>query len=514
MKIKRYLLLVAFLTFFSCNDKKIEEIKPIIKNSIEPSVLPSKNVIENPKIETTIKPDFTGLDVYGENIYCEKRSNIKIKLDKPVNIAVKRDGSEVYVVNGKCGRKPYFYDLQPNLYNEYCHYEPDYTYILDDSKKTEYTYTLVRKDNPNKKDRKFEYDIYSDTVENNPIYRISQNKTINLLYGDNSENMYCSNDGVINIDNYDNLYFSANKKIFKVVNNKDTKEVADLDELERKNDIMSENSILSNKSMIKKISVKDSNIFFSVGNNLKPKRISSEIPKAEIIRSSYGFNDYYHYGADDHASYNNFINHNNILRSVGVIENQSSLRYIANLFSYEKLPPFIFEIKDNFLISNEIMPSINDPKTIESNIDLIKMSYLSNYNNISIDRKILLPYSSWREYIYKNEKGEIAISSGFDNLYSNFSDIKINSKGEMFLNEIMKNRIWKVDNDNKITIFIGTWDGKIGYKDGKSNEALFNHPSGMAFDGQDNLYVADTGNNAIRKITPDGEVSTFYKEKD
>ena len=54
--------------------------------------------------------------------------------------------------------------------------------------------------------------------------------------------------------------------------------------------------------------------------------------------------------------------------------------------------------------------------------------------------------------------------------------------------------------------------GESGYKNGNSNEALFNYPTGMALDEKDNLYVADTGNNAIRKITPEGIVSTFYKE--
>ncbi|MEK7432873.1 MAG: hypothetical protein AABZ74_07060 [Cyanobacteriota bacterium] len=506
MKIKRYLLLVTFLSFFSCEtDKKIEEIKPVIKNSVEPSILPSKNVTESPKIEASIKPDFTGLDVYGENIYCEKRSNIKIKLDKPVNIAVKRDGSEVYVVNGKCGRKPYFYDLQPNLYNEYCHYEPDYTYILDDSKKTEYTYTLVRKDNPNKKDRKFEYDIYSDTVENNPIYRISQNKTINLLYGDNSENMYCSNDGAIDIDNYDNLYFSANRKIFKVSNNKDTKEIANLDILEGNN-----KNLQSNNSMIKKIIVKNNNIFFSLGYGIKPKRIYQPSPPIEIKQSSYS-------ESGESFSYNVFfiMPKSDSKISFGIIENNILLRYIAKVNYGYLIKESFFDIKDNFLISSFILPNLNDfNKNSDLSISLTKISYLSNYDNLSIDRANLVPYDSWYEYIKPNKKNEISLSSINGILYSNFTDIKINSKGEMFLNEIMKNRIWKIDNDNKITIFIGTWDGKSGYKDGKNNESLFNRPSGMAFDGQDNLYVADTGNNAIRKITPEGEVSTFYKEKD
>ena len=516
MKIRRYILLVAFLSFFSCNDKKVEEIKPVIKNSIEPSFLPSKNVIESPKIEASIKPDFTGLDVYGENIYCEKRSNIKIKLDKPVNIAVKRDGSEVYVVNGMCGRKPYFYDLSPDLDNEYCHYEEAYIYVSDDSKKTKDTYTLVRKDNPNKKNNKFEYDLFSDTVENNPIYRISKNKTINLLYGDNSENMYCSNDGIINLDNYDNLYFSANRKIFKVNNNKDTKEIADLDELERKN-----KNISSNNAMIKKIIVKDDNIFFSLGYEIKPKRLYLRIPELELLRYSsnngntdgISYNSFTNYYSK--AFFNNFLFYDNDLKiSLAVIENNNSLRYITKLYSGFGIKESFFNVKDNFLISSAVMHNINETKIDFNDHDLMKLPYLNNYNNLSNTINPLFPYTSWREHIYKNERGEVAINSGFDNLYSNFTDIKINSKGEIFLNEIMKNRIWKVDNNNKITIFIGTWDGKIGYKDGKSNEALFNRPSGMDFDAQDNLYVADTGNNAIRKITPEGEVSTFYKEKD
>jgi sugar lactone lactonase YvrE len=51
--------------------------------------------------------------------------------------------------------------------------------------------------------------------------------------------------------------------------------------------------------------------------------------------------------------------------------------------------------------------------------------------------------------------------------------------------------------------------GRLGFADGAGDAARFNTPSGIAIDAQGSLYVADTGNNAIRRITPDGHVSTI-----
>ena len=68
------------------------------------------------------------------------------------------------------------------------------------------------------------------------------------------------------------------------------------------------------------------------------------------------------------------------------------------------------------------------------------------------------------------------------------------------------NRIRRITADGRVSTLAGNGEG---FLDGPGHIAAFHTPSGLALDLAGNLYVADTGNHAIRKVSPDGTVSTL-----
>ncbi len=81
------------------------------------------------------------------------------------------------------------------------------------------------------------------------------------------------------------------------------------------------------------------------------------------------------------------------------------------------------------------------------------------------------------------------------------------SAGNVFVVRRVPGAIFKVTPAGVVTYFAGS-SGATGHIDGTGAAVRFNNPTGIAIDSANNLYVADTGNNTIRKITPAGVVST------
>jgi DNA-binding CsgD family transcriptional regulator/sugar lactone lactonase YvrE len=93
-------------------------------------------------------------------------------------------------------------------------------------------------------------------------------------------------------------------------------------------------------------------------------------------------------------------------------------------------------------------------------------------------------------------------------LLSSPSAIAFDSEGNLYIADTGNNRIRRVDRDGIITTVAGI--GKRGYggDGGPAARALLNSPAGLAVGFGDSVFVADTGNNRVRMITADGTITT------
>ena len=91
--------------------------------------------------------------------------------------------------------------------------------------------------------------------------------------------------------------------------------------------------------------------------------------------------------------------------------------------------------------------------------------------------------------------------------FNSLGGIAVDSSGDLYVADHKNHRMRKITPEGEVSTFAG--DGTKGHKDGTNEEAQFNYPYGVALDSSGSVYVADRGNHCIRKITPGGEVSTF-----
>ena len=92
-----------------------------------------------------------------------------------------------------------------------------------------------------------------------------------------------------------------------------------------------------------------------------------------------------------------------------------------------------------------------------------------------------------------------------DSLLNRPTDAVFSSKGELFVADSANNVIRFV-REGRMWTFAGTTEG---YLDGGPKVAQFNKPMAIAIDASDNLYVADSLNNCVRKIDTQGNVTTI-----
>ena len=87
------------------------------------------------------------------------------------------------------------------------------------------------------------------------------------------------------------------------------------------------------------------------------------------------------------------------------------------------------------------------------------------------------------------------------------SSITRDAGGNLYVSDTYNHSIRKVASGGVVTTLVG--NGTAGSADGTGATARFQYPRGVSLDSLGNVYVADTNNQAIRKITPGGVVSTL-----
>lgn len=91
--------------------------------------------------------------------------------------------------------------------------------------------------------------------------------------------------------------------------------------------------------------------------------------------------------------------------------------------------------------------------------------------------------------------------------FNNPTGIAVDSNGNVFVADTTNNTIRRISVFGAVVTIAGV-AGVSGSSDGVGSDALFNQPSGLGVDVAGNVYVADTGNSTIRRVTSTGTVTT------
>jgi len=102
--------------------------------------------------------------------------------------------------------------------------------------------------------------------------------------------------------------------------------------------------------------------------------------------------------------------------------------------------------------------------------------------------------------------GTVSTIAGLNGEFANPTGIAINTKGNLFVANYLDNTIMQIS-AGTISVFAGS--GQQGAANGPAASATFYFPNNVAVDASGNVYVADGINNLIREITPAGIVSTL-----
>jgi len=158
--------------------------------------------------------------------------------------------------------------------------------------------------------------------------------------------------------------------------------------------------------------------------------------------------------------------------------------------------------KDDYADGNGANAAFNEPRGVCA--DLNQNIIVADTKNHRIRR--ISPNGDVTTVAGTGHEG-YAEGKGTEAAFSFPDNICVDKKNNIIVADTLNHRIRKITPEGDVTTIAGT--GKDTFADGEALLASFNKPRGICVDDEGNFIVADDGNNRIRKITTNGTVITI-----
>jgi uncharacterized protein (TIGR03437 family) len=106
------------------------------------------------------------------------------------------------------------------------------------------------------------------------------------------------------------------------------------------------------------------------------------------------------------------------------------------------------------------------------------------------------------------ERAQLDLAVG-DGELEEYAHIAFDAQGNLYIPDQLNNRIRRVTPAGIITTVVGSGEHAFLGNNVPALEAALDNPTAVAFDSQGNLYIADQHNNRVRRVSPQGIITTF-----
>jgi streptogramin lyase len=184
----------------------------------------------------------------------------------------------------------------------------------------------------------------------------------------------------------------------------------------------------------------------------------------------------------------------------GVAVDSAGNVYVADMYTIRKITPA--GMVSNFAGTDKHAGSANGAGASARFSDQAKGVALDSAGNVYVA-------DTGNNAIRKiTPSGWVSTLAGQNARFYHPQGITVDGAGNVYVADTANNTVRKITPAGVVSTLAGA-EGQSGNADGTGSKARFNHPEAISVDGRGNLYVADIGNHTIRRVTPNGVVTTL-----